>query len=124
MTRVIRLFLFWEAAAFSAATLVHFGVILHGYEHREAGTAESVIAAVLFLALVWTWIRPRSTRRAGLVSQAFALFGTFVGLFTIAIGIGPRTGPDIAYHIGIIAVLAYGLIVTARAPRGRAVLSG
>lgn len=120
MTRVIRLFLFWEAAAFGTASLVHFGVVLHGYEHREAGTAESVIAAVLFLGLLWTWIRPRSIRRAGLVSQAFALFGTLVGVFTIAIGIGPRTGPDIAYHSVIIAVLAFGLIVTARAQPGRA----
>ncbi len=120
MTRVIRRFLFWEAAAFGAAALVHFGLILRGYEHRGAGTAESVIAAVLFLALLWTWLRPRSIRWAGLVSQAFALFGTFVGLFTIAIGIGPRTGPDIAYHVGIIIVLVIGLIVTARAQRGRA----
>lgn len=28
----------------------------------------------------------------------FALLGTFVGVFTIAIGIGPRTVPDIVFH--------------------------
>ena len=115
MTRAIRIFLLTEGAAFLAAALVHFGVLLHGYEHRKAGTAESVIGVVLLVSWLWTWIRPRSTRMAGLGAQAFALFGTFVGLFTIAIGVGPRTAPDIAYHIGIIAVLASGLIVAARA---------
>lgn len=33
-----------------------------------------------------------------------------VGLFTIAIGIGPRTTPDLAFHCGIGLVLAAGLI--------------
>jgi len=56
------------------------------------------------------------TRAAGLGAQAFALVGTLVGIFTIAIGVGPRTGPDIAYHIAIVAVLVAGLIVAARAP--------
>lgn len=115
MTRAIRIFLLAEGTAFFAAALVHFGVLFHGYEHSSAGTAESVIGVVLLVSFLWTWVRPRSTRTAGLAAQAFALFGTFVGLYTIAIGIGPRTAPDIAYHIGIIAVLASGLTVAARA---------
>jgi hypothetical protein len=50
----------------------------------------------------------------GLAVQGFALLGTLVGAFTIAIGIGPRTGPDIVYHVGLLIVLGWGLAVTAR----------
>lgn len=86
-----------------------------GYQHQKAGTAESVIALVLFVGLAVSWRRPTSTRRAGLAAQAFALLGTLVGIFTIAIGVGPRTAPDIAYHIGIVVVLVTGLVVVMRA---------
>jgi len=115
MTRTIRAFLLVEAASFAAAALVHFGVLTRGYEHQQAGTAESVIAIVLLfglaLSLAGMW-----TRAAGLAAQAFAFVGTLVGIFTIAIGVGPRTGPDIAYHAAIAAVLVVGLIIAARAP--------
>lgn len=70
---------------------------------------------VLLLALAATWIRPASTRGAGLAGQAFALLGTMIGIFTIAIGVGPRTVPDIVYHLAIAAVLILGLVVTKRA---------
>ena len=104
-----------EAASFLAAALVHFGVLASGYDHQKAGTAESVIATVLLLAVAWTWIRPASIRGIGLTAQGFALLGTFVGLFTIAIGVGPRTLPDITYHIAIVIVLIAGLVVAKRA---------
>ena len=94
MTQV-RLFILGETAAFATAALVHFGTMIGGYEHRRAGTAESVIAAVLLSGLVFTLIVPAATRRVGAAVQAFALLGTMVGLFTIAIGVGPRTAPDI-----------------------------
>jgi hypothetical protein len=111
----IRAFLLIEATAFAAAALVHFGVLVHGYEHRQARIAESVIAVVLLGGLVVSWARPASTREAGLAVQAFALLGTLVGLFTIAVGVGPRTAPDIVYHVGIVAVLIWGLLVAVRA---------
>jgi hypothetical protein len=115
MTRWIRTFLLVEAAAFLTAASIHLGLLSVGYEHRKAGIAESLIAAVLLVGLVWSGIRPASTPRAGLAAQAFALFGTIVGLFTIAIGVGPRTVPDIAYHLFILAVLVWGLAVARRA---------
>jgi hypothetical protein len=115
MTRAIRLFVFIEGAAFIAAALTHFGLLIGGYEHQKAGTAESVIGIVLLVGLALTWIRPASIREIGLAVQAFALVGTLVGIFTIAIGVGPRTVPDIAFHIGITVMLAWGLMVTARA---------
>jgi len=115
MTRAIRLFVLFEGAAFIAAALTHFGILMKGYEHQKAGTAESVIGIVLLLGLALTWIRPASTRGIGLAVQAFALFGTLVGIFTIVIGIGPRTAPDIAYHFVIAIVLISGLVATVRA---------
>jgi hypothetical protein len=60
------------------------------------------------------------TRRVGLAAQAFALLGTLVGVFTIAIGVGPRSGPDIAYHVAIAAALVWGLVVAKRAPDDQA----
>jgi hypothetical protein len=47
-----------------------------------------------------------------LAGQAFALLGTLIGVFTIAVGVGPRTTPDIAYHIAIVVVLIWGLVIT------------
>src|SRR5262249_32537981 len=115
MTQGIRLFLFVEGAAFIAAALTHFGLLIHGYEHLKAGTAESVIGIVLFAGLALTWIRAGATRGIALAVQGFALLGTMVGIFTIAIGVGPRTVPDIAFHIGIVVVLVSGLITAVRA---------
>ncbi len=115
MTQRIRIFMFVEAVAFLAAASVHFGVLVHGYEHSKAGTAESLIAIVLLIGIALTWIRPQSTRAFGLAAQGFALLGTLVGIFTIAIGVGPRTAPDIAYHVAIVIVLISGLIVALRA---------
>jgi hypothetical protein len=48
-------------------------------------------------------------------SEAFALVGTLIGVFTIMIGVGPRTLPDVAYHFAIMAVLIWGLVVAVRA---------
>ncbi len=115
MATRIRLFIVVEAASFIAAASIHFGLLIKGYEQQKAGTAETVIAAVLLVGLVWSLISPTTTRAVGLAVQAFALLGTLVGIFTIAVGIGPRTVPDVAYHIAIVIVLVSGLVVAARA---------
>jgi hypothetical protein len=114
MIQLIRLFVFFEASAFIAAALTHFGLLISGYEHLKAGIAETVIAVVLAIGLVFTGITPHSVRKIGLAAQGFALLGTLVGIFMIAIGIGPRTWPDITYHIGVVIVLAAGLFVARR----------
>jgi hypothetical protein len=115
LTRTVRLFMGLESASFLIAALIHFGVLLEGYEHQKAGTAESVIGLVLLTGLFLTWLRPQSSRQIGIGAQGFALLATFVGLFTIIIGVGPRTAPDIAYHAAIIVVLIAGLLVALRA---------
>ena len=119
--QTIRFLLLFEAATFAAAALIHFGVIAAAHEHQKAGVAESAIAAVLFIGAILTWLSRTWTRGIGLAAQAFALIGTLVGVFTIIIGIGPRTEPDIAYHVAIVAVLIWGLVAAARSPTGDAV---
>jgi hypothetical protein len=101
-----------QAATFLLAATFHFGVLVQGYADSRAGIAESVIASVLLAGLVATWIRPARIRRIGLAAQGFALAGTLVGLFTIVIGIGPRTVPDLVIHAAMVAELLAGLAVT------------
>ena len=116
MNQTIRRFLLLEGASFAVAALVHSGVLVADYAHRQASIAETVIAVVLLGSYVLTWVWPAHTRMLGLAAQTFALLGTLVGVFTIAIGVGPRTLPDIAYHLAILVVLAWGLAVAAGAP--------
>jgi len=107
-----------EGSLFIAAALVHFGILARGYEHSKAAPAETTIGIVLFAGLVLGLIFPLWSRVIALAAQGFALFGTFVGLFTIAIGIGPRTIPDLVFHAFIVAILIAGLVVTARSRSG------
>jgi hypothetical protein len=104
-----------EAATFILAALIHSGVLLAGYEHHEARIAESVIAIVLIAGLAATWLWPARATRTAMIAQAFALLGTLVGIFTIVIGVGPRTVADIAYHLAIVVVLVLGLVIAKRA---------
>ncbi|WP_254533329.1 hypothetical protein [Natrinema gelatinilyticum] len=112
--RIVRALLGVEATSFFLAAMVHAGVLINGYEHREAMIAESVIGTVLLVGLAMTWIRSRSSFSIAAGVQAFALLGTFVGIWTIIIGIGPRTLPDIVYHAVIVPVLMTALVMAWR----------
>ena len=114
--RPLRTVLLLAAATFVAAAAIHSGALLEGYRHHEARTAETVIAIALLGGFASTWARPGWARRAAIGTQAFALLGVLVGLFTIAIGVGPRTAPDVAYHVAILAVLGAGLALAVRMP--------
>lgn len=103
-----------ETIAFGLASLVHAGVLVHGYQHNDARTAESVISLALLTGLVLSWIRPERSRDAGVGAQGFALIGTVIGVFTIIVGVGPRTAPDVVYHVVILAVLTTGLALAVR----------
>ena len=115
--RAVRLLLLLEGTSFVVAGLVHRGVFVLGYEHHEASIAETVIGVVLLAGLSLTWILPARVRVLGLAAQAFALLGTLVGAFTIAIGVGPRTPPDVAFHVSILVVLIAGLVLVTRTRR-------
>src|SRR5437660_12736180 len=114
----LRLVLLVEAVSFAAAALIHGGVFIAGYEHPLASRAEGVIALVLFAGLALALVQRAWTRGVALLAQAFALLGTLVGVFTIVIGVGPRTVPDLVYHAAIVVVLVWGLSVAARAGSG------
>jgi hypothetical protein len=116
MTQMIRLFLLVESATFFLAALIHMGFLIVGFAHRNASIAESVIAAVLFGGLLLTLFIREWARNVGIVVQSFALMGTLVGIFTIIVGVGPRTVPDVLYHIAIVLVLAVGIAVARSAP--------
>jgi hypothetical protein len=105
----LRVLMLLEAASFGTAAAIHFGALLDGYGHRKAGTAETVLAVVPVAgSLAARGGRSRALRIA-LSAQAFAVFGVVVGLFTIAIGVGPRTALDLAYHGIILVLLVTGL---------------
>jgi hypothetical protein len=110
----VQTFLGVEAIAFATAALVHAGILMDGYQHRQAGIAEGVIAGVLLLGLMVSLLRPRSSRVAGLAAQGFALLGTLVGITMISIGVGPQSAFDVALHVCFVTLLVTGLIVVAR----------
>lgn len=112
----IRTFLIVEAIVFVLAAAVHYGLLIDGYEHTEARIAESIVAVVLFGGFVVTVLRPDRTRLAGIAAQAFALLGTLIGLFTILVGVGPRTLLDVVYHFIMLGVLLWGFAVAWRMP--------
>lgn len=112
----VRLLLFLQGSAFALASAIHSGRVLQGYAHLAARNAEAVIAVVLLGGLVLTWLRSSWFRRISLYAQAFALAGTMVGIFTVFVGVGPRTTPDVIYHIAILLLLGWGLRFSSRLP--------
>lgn len=111
----LHVFLTIQAATFVMAALVHFGVLIDGYGHLQAGIAESVIGIVLLTALIASSIRHARVRSAAIAAQAFAVVGTLAGIIAIAVGVGPQTIPDVIYHLAIIGVLVWGLFTAIRA---------
>src|SRR5205814_9642343 len=71
--RAIRFFLLFEAATYVGAALVHFGILIGGYEHRAAGTAERVSAAVLLAGFATTWLTPGLPSGTGPGGAEFAV---------------------------------------------------
>lgn len=84
------------------------------YEYSRAAIAEGVIASALVLGIGASTIRPLSQRIIVLVAQGFALLGTLVGAFTIAVGIGPQTMTDHIFHGFLLVVLIAGLAAIVR----------
>lgn len=98
-----------QAAGFYGASLVHFGALGPAFVHARARIPEAVIGSVLLLGLFGARLWPERARQLAMASQAFALFGTCVGLAMIAIGVGPHTAGDLAFHASMVALLLIGL---------------
>ena len=58
-----------------------------------------------------TLLSPSRARLVAIAAQSFGILGVVVGLFTIAIGIGPRTGLDLGLHALMLITLIAGLII-------------
>jgi hypothetical protein len=114
MNREIQLFLGVEVVIFLIAALTHFEILFDGYADRGAAIAESVIGVVLIVGLIVASVRPAWARTVGIVVQAFALLGTFVGL-ALLIAVGPGTLLDVTFHLVMALVLITGLMVAIRA---------
>jgi hypothetical protein len=114
LQRLVGTILALEAGAFASAALLHSGALVASHHHAEAAIAETVIALVLFGGAAVAMLAPGRSRAAGLAAQGFALAGTLVGIFTIAVGIGPRSPLDYALHAGFVAALITGLVLVAR----------
>jgi hypothetical protein len=111
----LRAFLVAEIVLFVLASLLHRGILAHGFGHARAAIAEAIIAVVLAIGLGISVYSPREARTAALWTQGFALLGVCVGFVLIVIGIGPRTGLDYAIHAVMAATLLTGLGFAARA---------
>jgi hypothetical protein len=48
----LRILVLFEAATFVAASLIHSGALIAGYEHQQARIAEGVIAIVLLVGAI------------------------------------------------------------------------
>ena len=110
----IRGFLLLQIVIFLSMITIHFGLLIGGYSHRGAGAAESVITAILVAGLLLTWMPPPWSRRAASAAQAIGILGVLLGLFTIALGIGPRTILDLALNGALLLALIAGLALTLR----------
>jgi hypothetical protein len=113
--RAIRTFLIVLIALFAFAALTHSGIVMSGHRHRPAATAETVIGVVLLMGLLAGLIRPAAIRAIAITVQAFALLGTGVGIFTIIVGIGPRSTLDVVFHSCMAIALIAGLVVALKA---------
>ncbi|MGH2377689.1 MAG: hypothetical protein ACRDGT_04370 [Candidatus Limnocylindria bacterium] len=112
--RKIRLFMLAEGVTFATVALVHAGVIPVGSLDPIASIAESVIAVVLLAAFGLTFISPARARAAGLGAQGFALAFTLVGTYFTLRFPGVSTMGDAVFHVVIVFVLLWGLVVAAR----------
>jgi hypothetical protein len=111
----VRSFLLVQIAMFLVLVTIHFGWLIDGYGHPAAGTTESVIAVVLLFGLLLTWTPLPWRQRAATAAQSFGALGVLVGLFTFALGIGPRTIVDLSLNLILLPTLIAGLVLTKRA---------
>ena len=114
----LRRLLVLEAVAFAIASIVHSGVLTKVSVDPGANIAEGVIAAVLAVAAVVSWLRPAWTRIAAGLAQGFGLAGSLIGTYLAFRGLGPSTVPDLIFHVAVVVTLATGLAAAIRGPGG------
>ena len=112
----IRSWLLLQIAILLSMVSIHFGLLIGGYRHRSAGTAELLIAVVLVAGLLVTWTPTPWSRRLATGAQYFGILGVLGGLLTTVLGIGPRTMLDLTLNGALLLTLIAGLAITRRKP--------
>jgi hypothetical protein len=114
-----------EAATFGVAAVLHLDarfslvfVTVRGERVGQAAVGELIVAGVLVVGAIVVLARPADARRLACVVTGFAIFGVIVGLLTIALGVGPRTIPDLVYQVAIMTVLLISFAVLMNRRRG------
>ena len=111
--RTLRTVMLVAAASLVVAAALHSGIVIPG-PFDDAAMYESIIAVILVIGVALTFIGPAWARWAGLVATLVSLAGSCVGLYLALRGIGPNTVPDIVYHVALVALLLFGVVVAAR----------
>jgi peptidoglycan/LPS O-acetylase OafA/YrhL len=105
------------AVSLAVASTLHLSGSVSGrakpFNPDAAGIAEAVIGLVLAVAAVALWRLRERARALGLSALGFAIAG-----FCLGLSITSRSGhwPDIAYHAGVLPVLAVAFVALLRAP--------
>lgn len=113
----IRWFVAVAALSLLVASSIHLGFLVPGYEDEGAAVPEAVIGTVMLVGLVLSWMNPPWGRRAAVAALVFGLAGSTLGLVLVIAGIGPRTVPDVIYHVLLVTTLVVGLAVALRGRR-------
>jgi hypothetical protein len=112
----VRSCLLLQIAILLSMVSIHFGLLIGGYRHRFAGTAELLITAVLVAGLLLTWTPTPWSRRLATAAQYFGILGVLGGLLTIVLRIGPRTMLDLTLNAALLLTLIAGLAITLQKP--------
>lgn len=114
-----------ETVTFVLAAMLHLGVGLrirlgsfavHGEHAPGSAIVELIIAVVLLLAVLAVFGGAVHARLLAALATGIAVLGVIAQLATIAVGVGPRTIPDLAYQIAIMLVLliSFGVLMIRR----------
>lgn len=61
-------------------------------------------------------VAPAHQLALALGTQAFAFFGTVLGLLLIAVGFGPSSVPGLTFNAAVLLLLCLGLFFASRTP--------
>ena len=115
-----------EATTFAVASALHLGLDLpvlgiRGEWFIHAAIPEAVIAAVLAVGALVVLRWPGKAWGTAVGTHIAAALGVLVGISAILGGLGPQAPADLAYHLGILAVLV-GTLAVLVSPPGRTAL--
>jgi peptidoglycan/LPS O-acetylase OafA/YrhL len=118
--RRIGMLMAFEAATLAVAAAVHLaGYTPAGskppFEASHAGVAEAIIGVVLACGAIAVLRSSSRAWAAAVATTSFAILGFVVGLTITTQG---GDVPDVAYHVIMLPILIFSLIVLARTGRG------